>query len=125
VDTNRVHLDDHDDTLEAHYACLERPCACLEGWVFVGYIDEFGKEREASYPAAAARIAYSPTPIAYAATAGEGANRAPSGQGETNVCATDRAGVSFGVSRPFFLSTGNLAHLGDAVASLRWHDTGG
>jgi len=23
--------DDHDDTVEAHYACLERPCACLEG----------------------------------------------------------------------------------------------
>jgi hypothetical protein len=31
--------EDHDDTLEAHYACLERPCACLDGWVFVGYID--------------------------------------------------------------------------------------
>jgi hypothetical protein len=40
----------HDDTVEAHYACLERPCACLEGWVFVGYIDEYGEEREASYP---------------------------------------------------------------------------
>jgi hypothetical protein len=41
--------EDHDDTVEAHYSCLERPCACLEGWVFVGYIDEFGEEREASY----------------------------------------------------------------------------
>ena len=43
---------DHDDTLEAHYACLERlrPCACTDGWVFVGYIDEHGEEREASYP---------------------------------------------------------------------------
>jgi hypothetical protein len=42
----------HDDTLEAHYACLERlrPCACIDGWVFVGYIDEHGEEREASYP---------------------------------------------------------------------------
>ena len=40
--------DDH-DTLEAHYACLERPCACYSGWVFVGYIDEDGEEREASY----------------------------------------------------------------------------
>jgi hypothetical protein len=41
-----------DDTVEAHYACLEhlRPCACLEGWVFVGYVDEYGEEREASYP---------------------------------------------------------------------------
>ena len=28
---------------------LERMCACLEGWVFVGYIDEDGEEREASY----------------------------------------------------------------------------
>ena len=41
--------EDHDDTLEAHYACLERPCCCLEGWVFVGYLDEDGEEREASY----------------------------------------------------------------------------
>jgi hypothetical protein len=40
---------DHDDTVEAHYACLERPCACIGGWVFVGYIDEYGEEREASY----------------------------------------------------------------------------
>ena len=39
----------HDDTVEAHYACLERPCACYEGWVFVGYEDEYGEEREASY----------------------------------------------------------------------------
>ena len=38
-----------DDTVETHYACLERPCACLEGWVFVGYIDEDGEEREVSY----------------------------------------------------------------------------
>jgi hypothetical protein len=40
--------EDH-DTVEAHYACLERPCACLEGWVFVGYIDQHGEEMEASY----------------------------------------------------------------------------
>ena len=38
VDTNRVLQPQHDDdTVEAHYACLERPCACIEGWVFVGY----------------------------------------------------------------------------------------
>jgi hypothetical protein len=42
-------IEDHDDTVEAHYSCLERPCACLEGWVFVGYIDGYGEEREASY----------------------------------------------------------------------------
>jgi hypothetical protein len=41
--------EDHDDTLEAHYACLGRPCACIDGLVFVGYIDEYGEEREASY----------------------------------------------------------------------------
>jgi hypothetical protein len=41
--------EDHDDTIEAHYACLERPCCCLKGWVFVGYIDEDGEEREVSY----------------------------------------------------------------------------
>ena len=41
----------HDDTVEAHYSCLERlrPHACIDGWVFVGYIDEHGEEREASY----------------------------------------------------------------------------
>ena len=27
----------------------ERPCACYSGWVFVGYIDEDGEEREISY----------------------------------------------------------------------------
>ena len=33
--------DYHDDTVEAHYACLERlhPHACIDGWVFVGYIE--------------------------------------------------------------------------------------
>ena len=41
--------EDHDDTVEAHYACLERLCACLNGWVFVGYVGEDGEEREASY----------------------------------------------------------------------------
>jgi hypothetical protein len=41
--------DDHDDTVEAHYACLHRPHACMNGWVFVGYIYEHGEEREASY----------------------------------------------------------------------------
>jgi len=38
-----------DDTVGAHYSGLERPCACIEGWVFVGYIDEHGEEPEASY----------------------------------------------------------------------------
>ena len=43
--------EDHDDSVEAHYYGLERlrPCACMDGWVFVGYIDEDGEERDASY----------------------------------------------------------------------------
>jgi hypothetical protein len=40
---------DRDDTVEAHYAGLKRPHACMSGWVFVGYIDQDGEEREASY----------------------------------------------------------------------------
>jgi hypothetical protein len=42
---------DHQDDMEAHYASLERlrPHACIDGWVFVGYIDEYGEEWEASY----------------------------------------------------------------------------
>jgi hypothetical protein len=51
MDTNRVPQPrHHDDTVEVHYACLERPHACIGGWVFVGYADEHGEEREASYP---------------------------------------------------------------------------
>jgi hypothetical protein len=50
VDTPRLHPHDHDDdTVETHYACHERPHACMDGWVFVGYTDEDGEEREASY----------------------------------------------------------------------------
>jgi hypothetical protein len=50
VDTPRVHPHAHeDDTVEAHYACLERPCACIGGWVFVGYINEEGEEWEVAY----------------------------------------------------------------------------
>ena len=49
-------IEDHDDTVEAHYSCLERPHACLGGWVFVGYIDEYGEEREALTAAAAATV---------------------------------------------------------------------
>jgi hypothetical protein len=43
--------EDRDDTVEAHHSCLERPRphACTGGWVFVGYVDEHGEEREASY----------------------------------------------------------------------------
>jgi hypothetical protein len=32
--------EEHDDTVEAHYACLERPHVCLEGWVFLGRVVE-------------------------------------------------------------------------------------
>ena len=43
--------ENHDDTVETHYSGLERlrPCACYGGWVFVGYVDENGEEREVSY----------------------------------------------------------------------------
>ena len=43
--------DDHDDTVEARYSGLERlrSHACIGGWVFVGYVDDNGEEREASY----------------------------------------------------------------------------
>jgi hypothetical protein len=41
--------EEHDDTVEAHYASLERPHACIDGWVFIGYVDEHGEERAASY----------------------------------------------------------------------------
>ena len=48
-----AHLSTEDrvDTVEAHHSCLERPRphACTGGWVFVGYVDEYGEEREASY----------------------------------------------------------------------------
>jgi hypothetical protein len=34
--------EDHDDTVEAHYASLERlrPCACYEGVVYIGHLVE-------------------------------------------------------------------------------------
>jgi hypothetical protein len=48
MDEYRVH-ETSTDVVEAHYSGLERPCACFEGWVFVGYVDEHGEEREASY----------------------------------------------------------------------------
>jgi hypothetical protein len=41
--------EDHDDTVEAHYASLERPHACTDGWVTLGQIaldPETGEESE-------------------------------------------------------------------------------
>jgi hypothetical protein len=41
--------EDHDYTVETHYACLERPCACLEGWVTISQLavdPETGEEME-------------------------------------------------------------------------------
>jgi hypothetical protein len=29
--------EEHDDTVEAHYSCLERPHACMDGLVFLTY----------------------------------------------------------------------------------------
>ena len=47
----RLPTEDRDDTVEAHYSCLGRLCphACMDGWVFVGFVDEYGEEREAVY----------------------------------------------------------------------------
>ena len=30
--------EDHDDTVEAHYASLERPHACTDGVVYIGHL---------------------------------------------------------------------------------------
>ncbi len=30
--------EDHDDTVEAHYASLERPHACTDGFVYIGHL---------------------------------------------------------------------------------------
>jgi hypothetical protein len=32
--------EEHDDTVEAHYASLEGPHACYEGVVYIGYLVE-------------------------------------------------------------------------------------
>jgi hypothetical protein len=44
----RPSTEDHDDTVEAHYSGLERPHACIEGFVYVGHLveDEHGDEVE-------------------------------------------------------------------------------
>ena len=42
--------EDYDDTIEAHYSGLDRlrPCACMNGTVFIGHlvVDEDGEEVE-------------------------------------------------------------------------------
>ena len=41
--------EEQDDTVEAHYACVERPHACNDGWVTIGQIavdPETGEETE-------------------------------------------------------------------------------
>ena len=40
--------EEHDDTVEAHYASLERPHACMEGFVYVGHrvVGDDGEEVE-------------------------------------------------------------------------------
>jgi hypothetical protein len=55
MDTTRIpqpHHDDHDqdDTVEAHYASLERPCYCYGSGVVVLTIEEDGREREELVP---------------------------------------------------------------------------
>jgi hypothetical protein len=48
VDTSNSSAPAHPSTTEGRHD--ERPHACLEGWVFITYEDEYGEEREASYP---------------------------------------------------------------------------
>jgi hypothetical protein len=53
-------IEDQDDTVEAHYACLERPHACNDGVVYLGHLVEdsgSGEEVEVieAVPAAAVR----------------------------------------------------------------------
>jgi hypothetical protein len=55
VDATRVpqpHHDDHGqgDTVEAHYASLERPCYCYGSGVVVLSIEENGDEHEVVVP---------------------------------------------------------------------------
>jgi hypothetical protein len=39
--------EDHDDTVEAHYASLERPHACTDGVVYIGHlVEQDGEEVE-------------------------------------------------------------------------------
>jgi hypothetical protein len=39
--------ENQDDTVEAHYACLERPCACVDGLVYIGHlVEQDGEEVE-------------------------------------------------------------------------------
>jgi hypothetical protein len=39
--------EDHDDTVETHYASLERPHTCYEGVVYIGHlVEEDGEEVE-------------------------------------------------------------------------------
>ena len=42
--------EEHDDTVEAHYASLERPCYCYCSGVVVLTIEEDGQEREELVP---------------------------------------------------------------------------
>jgi hypothetical protein len=48
MDSTSVHPHDHDDALDAHYSCLERPHACYEGVVYIGHLveDDSGEEVE-------------------------------------------------------------------------------
>ena len=47
----RPSAQDRDETVEAHYSYLGRlrAHACMDSWVFVGYTDEHGEQREVSY----------------------------------------------------------------------------
>ena len=48
MDTTRIHDHDDSEALDAHYSCLERSHACMDGIVFIGHLveDESGEEVE-------------------------------------------------------------------------------
>ena len=51
--------EDHDDTLEAYYACLECPHACIDGTVYIGHLvaGDDGEEVEIIEPLLCRRCA--------------------------------------------------------------------
>jgi hypothetical protein len=50
--------EDHDDTVEAHYSCLERPCACIDGWVSSATWTRTARREKPPTPAAVAQLVH-------------------------------------------------------------------
>src|SRR5215203_5873678 len=75
--------EEHDDTVEAHYACLERPTPAWTAGCSLAALSSPSttlmarSSSTSACRAAAVRIADSLTPIAYAATTSEGVGYSP------------------------------------------------